>query len=138
MPRFDDVPVATSAPAALTIAVAEGDGIGPEIMAATLDVLRELDPSLKFLPLTVGLSAYRAGHAAGLGPEVFEAVEQHRVLLKGPITTPQGGGYKSVNVTLRKTLGLYANVRPCVSYAPYVRSLQPGMDVVIVRENEED
>lgn len=138
LPRFDVVPVATSAPAALTIAVAEGDGIGPEIMAATLDVLRELDPSLKFLPLTVGLSAYRAGHAAGLGPEVFEAVEQHRVLLKGPITTPQGGGYKSVNVTLRKTLGLYANVRPCVSYAPYVRSLQPGMDVVIVRENEED
>ena len=138
LPRFDDALAATPAPAPLTIAVAEGDGIGPEIMAATLDVLRALDPSLNFLPLTVGLSAYRDGHAAGLGPEVFEAIDQHRVLLKGPITTPQGGGYKSVNVTLRKTLGLYANVRPCVSYAPYVRSLQPGMDVVIVRENEED
>ncbi|MFN7784173.1 MAG: NADP-dependent isocitrate dehydrogenase [Lysobacterales bacterium] len=138
LPRFENVIAATPATAPLTVAVAEGDGIGPEIMAATLEVLRALDPSLHFQPLTVGLAAYRAGHAAGLGPEVFEAIDQHRVLLKGPITTPQGGGYKSVNVTLRKTLGLYANVRPCVSYAPYVRSLQPGMDVVIVRENEED
>ncbi|MBE5317211.1 MAG: NADP-dependent isocitrate dehydrogenase [Xanthomonadales bacterium] len=138
LPRFDRAIAATPATAPLTVAVAEGDGIGPEIMAATLEVLRALDPSLNFQPLTVGLEAYRAGHASGLGPEVFEAIDQHRVLLKGPITTPQGGGYKSVNVTLRKTLGLYANVRPCVSYAPYVRSLQPGMDVVIVRENEED
>ena len=138
LPRFDRAIAATPATAPLTVAVAEGDGIGPEIMAATLEVLRALDPSLNFQPLTVGLEAYRAGHAAGLGPEVFEAIDQHRVLLKGPITTPQGGGYKSVNVTMRKTLGLYANVRPCVSYAPYVRSLQPGMDVVIVRENEED
>ncbi|SDD99776.1 NADP-dependent isocitrate dehydrogenase [Aquimonas voraii] len=136
LPRFEPSAAALNAP--LTVAVAEGDGIGPEIMAATLDVLRAVDPSLNFQPLTVGLSAYQSGHAAGLGPEVFEAIDQHRVLLKGPITTPQGGGYKSVNVTLRKTLGLYANVRPCVSYAPFVRSLQPGMDVVIVRENEED
>lgn len=130
-------PQATALPQR-TVAVAAGDGIGPEIMQATLAVLRAADPTLVFQPLTVGLQAYRAGHAAGLGPEVFEAIEQHGVMLKGPITTPQGGGYKSVNVTLRKTLGLYANVRPCVSYAPFVRSLQPGMDVVIVRENEED
>ena len=121
-----------------TVAVAAGDGIGPEIMDATLAVLRAADPALDFQPLTVGLQAYSAGHSAGLGPEVFDAIENHGVLLKGPITTPQGGGYKSVNVTLRKTLGLFANVRPCVSYAPFVRSLQPGMDVVIVRENEED
>jgi isocitrate dehydrogenase len=60
------------------------------------------------------------------------------VFLKGPITTPQGGGYKSLNVTIRKTLGLYANVRPCVSYAPAVQTLHPKMDLVIVRENEED
>jgi isocitrate dehydrogenase len=58
--------------------------------------------------------------------------------LKAPITTPQGGGYKSLNVTVRKTLGLYANVRPCVSYAPFVRTKHPAMDLVIVRENEED
>ncbi|MCG6117029.1 MAG: NADP-dependent isocitrate dehydrogenase [Aquimonas sp.] len=131
----------TPHPAALprrTVAVAAGDGIGPEIMQATLAVLHAADPGLSFQTLTVGLQAYRAGHAAGLGPEVFEAIDQYGVMLKGPITTPQGGGYKSVNVTLRKTLGLYANVRPCVSYAPFVRSLQPDMDVVIVRENEED
>lgn len=59
-------------------------------------------------------------------------------MLNGPITTPQGGGYNSVNVTLRKTLGLYATLRPCVSYHPFVASLHPRMDVVIIRENEED
>src|SRR5690606_24987824 len=57
---------------------------------------------------------------------------------KAPITTPQGGGYKSLNVTTRKALGLYANVRPCVSYNPFIASKHPEMDVVIVRENEED
>ncbi len=58
--------------------------------------------------------------------------------MKAPITTPQGGGYKSLNVTVRKTFGLYANVRPCVSYHPFVETKHPVMDVVIVRENEED
>ena len=60
------------------------------------------------------------------------------MFLKAPITTPQGGGFKSLNVTTRKTLGQYANVRPCVSYHPFVDTKHPGMDVVIVRENEED
>ena len=60
------------------------------------------------------------------------------MLLKAPITTPQGGGYKSLNVTLRKTLGLFANVRPCVAYHPFSATKFPGMDVVVVRENEED
>ena len=60
------------------------------------------------------------------------------MFLKAPITTPQGGGFKSLNVTVRKTLGLYANVRPCVSYHPFVETKHPDMDVVIVRENEED
>ena len=61
-----------------------------------------------------------------------------KAFLKAPITTPQGGGFKSLNVTIRTTLGLYANVRPCVAYAPFVETNTPGMDVVIVRENEED
>ncbi len=60
------------------------------------------------------------------------------MFLKAPITTPQGGGFKSLNVTVRKSLGLYANVRPCPSYAPFVRTKHAGMDLVIVRENEED
>ena len=61
-----------------------------------------------------------------------------KVLFKAPITTPQGGGFKSLNVTARKRLGLYANIRPCVAYAPYVDTKHPGMDLVVVRENEED
>ncbi len=123
---------------ARTIAVAAGDGIGPEIMEATLSVLRAADPALSFQHSTVGLKAYESGELSGVGAETWQAIAEHGVLLKGPITTPQGGGYKSVNVTLRKTLGLYANLRPCVSYQPFVTALHPKMDVVIVRENEED
>jgi len=123
---------------ARTITVAAGDGIGPEITAAVLRVLAAADPTLSFHEVTVGLKAYQQGEAAGLGSEALEAVTGHGVFLKGPITTPQGGGYKSVNVTLRKLLGLYANVRPSVAYAPFVQALHPGMDVVVLRENEED
>ena len=68
----------------------------------------------------------------------MESLRRTKVFLKAPITTPQGGGFKSLNVTVRKTLGLYANVRPCVSYHPFVKTKHPNMDVVIVRENEED
>ena len=91
---------------AKTVAVAEGDGIGPEITRAVLKILTEADPGLAFQPLTVGLQAYLAGHSAGFDRRVTDAVTEHGVLLKGPITTPQGGGYKSVNVSLRKTFGL--------------------------------
>jgi isocitrate dehydrogenase len=128
-------------PAALparTIPVAPGDGIGPEIMDATLAILKAADPALAFHGVTVGLKAYESGLMAGIGEDTWQAIDEHKVILKGPITTPQGGGYKSVNVTMRKTLGLYANLRPCVSYHPWVSALQPKMDVVIVRENEED
>ncbi|MEO8161682.1 MAG: NADP-dependent isocitrate dehydrogenase [Arenimonas sp.] len=130
-------PIAAALPAR-TVAVAAGDGIGPEITAAVLEILAAADPTLAFAPVTVGLQAYEAGSLSGFGPEVMDAITRHGVLLKGPISTPQGGGYKSVNVSLRKTLGLYANLRPCVAYHPFVRTQHPGMDVVIVRENEED
>jgi isocitrate dehydrogenase len=123
---------------ACTVAVAEGDGIGPEITAAVLRILSAADPQLCFAPVVVGLKAYEAGALSGYGPEVMDAIIRHGVILKGPITTPQGGGYKSVNVTLRKTLGLYANLRPCVAYSPFVETRHPEMNVVIVRENEED
>ena len=124
--------------AACTIAIAEGDGIGPELTAAVLAILQAADPALVFDPVVVGLKAYEAGAMAGFGTDVMDAITRHGVLLKGPITTPQGGGFKSVNVSLRKTLGLYANLRPCVAYHPFVDTHHPGMDVVIVRENEED
>ena len=120
------------------VCVARGDGIGPEITDAVLHILREAGVPVKFEPLELGERAYRAGHAAGIPDAAWEAITARGVLLKGPITTPQGDGYKSVNVTLRKALGLYANVRPCVALHPYVPSQHPGMDVVIVRENEED
>ena len=135
----DGVAVAAAfAPALRTIAVAHGDGIGPEIMDAVLHVLRHAVPDLRMQPVAMGEAAYRSGHMNGILPQTWDALAQHPVLLKGPMTTPQGGGYKSIDVTLRKTLGLFANVRPCVAYHPYVDALHPGMDVVIVRENEED
>ena len=81
---------------------------------------------------------YEQGYSAGIAPEAFESLRRTKVFLKAPITTPQGGGIKSLNVTVRKTFGLYANVRPCIAYAPFVDTKHPGMDVVIIRENEED
>lgn len=120
------------------VTVAAGDGIGPEIMAATLEILEAAGARLAPEPIEVGEAAYLAGRTSGIGPEAWDSIARTGVLLKGPITTPRGGGYKSLNVTLRKTLGLYANVRPCVSLAPHTRGRHPGMDVVVVRENEED
>jgi isocitrate dehydrogenase len=120
------------------ITVAYGDGIGPEIMTATLHILKEAGARLDLETIEIGEKVYLAGNSAGIGPEAWESLRRTKVFLKAPITTPQGGGYKSLNVTTRKTLGLYANVRPCVSYHPFVETKHPKMDVVIVRENEED
>lgn len=125
-----------SAPTPIT--VARGDGIGPEIMDATLRILEAAQARIAIEEITIGEKAYLAGHSAGIAPEAWESLRRTRVFLKAPITTPQGGGFKSLNVTVRKTMGLYANVRPCVAYAPFVATKHPAMDVVIVRENEED
>jgi isocitrate dehydrogenase len=120
------------------ITVAYGDGIGPEIMTATLQILEAAGARIDIETIEIGEKVYLAGNSAGIGPEAWESLRRTKVFLKAPITTPQGGGYKSLNVTTRKTLGLYANVRPCVSYHPFVETKHPNMDVVIVRENEED
>jgi isocitrate dehydrogenase len=120
------------------VTVTYGDGIGPEIMTATLAVLKAAGARLALERVEMGASTYQRGHRAGIDPDAWDSIRRTKVLLKGPITTPQGTGYKSLNVTLRKTLGLFANVRPCVSYHPFVTTRHPGMDVVIVRENEED
>ena len=129
-------PPPPSAP--VSIAVAYGDGIGPEITEATLRVLEAAGAPLTYDVVEVGEAVFKAGHTSGIAPETWDAIRRHRVLLKGPITTPQGGGYKSLNVTLRKSLGMFANVRPNKSYAPFVAAAQPGMNLVIIRENEED
>ncbi len=120
------------------ITVAHGDGIGPEIMDATLHILKEAGARIDIDTIDIGEKVYLAGNSAGIAPESWDSLRRTKVFLKAPITTPQGGGFKSLNVTVRKTLGLYANVRPCVSYHPFVDTKHPVMDVVIVRENEED
>src|SRR5918993_3148067 len=120
------------------ITVAHGDGIGPEIMEATLHILKEAGARLDIDTIAIGEKVYLRGNSAGIEPSAWESLRRTKVFLKAPITTPQGGGFKSLNVTTRKMLGLYANVRPCVAYHPYVDTKHPKMDVVIVRENEED
>lgn len=120
------------------ITVAYGDGIGPEIMEATLHIIQSAGAQLEMERIEIGEKVYLAGNQTGIEPSAWESLRRTKVFLKAPITTPQGGGFKSLNVTVRKALGLYANVRPCVSYAPFVTTKHPVMDVVIVRENEED
>ncbi|MBI1340036.1 NADP-dependent isocitrate dehydrogenase [bacterium] len=123
---------------AAPITVAFGDGIGPEIMMASLKVLLAGGADLDIEPISIGEHVYLAGNTAGIAPEAWDSLRRTRVFYKAPITTPQGGGYKSLNVTVRKTLGMFSNVRPSVAYAPFVATKHPGMNVVIVRENEED
>ncbi len=120
------------------ITVAHGDGIGPEIMAATLDIIQAAGARIDIEEIEIGEKVYLSGNAAGIAPEAYESLRRTKVFLKAPITTPQGGGYKSLNVTIRKTFGQFANIRPCVAYHPFIDTKHPGMDVVIVRENEED
>ncbi len=120
------------------ITVAYGDGIGPEIMEASLFILQEAGAQLDIEVIEIGEKVYLRGNSAGIEDSAWESLRRTRVFYKAPITTPQGGGFKSLNVTTRKTLGLYANVRPCVAYDPFVATKHPGMDVVVVRENEED
>src|SRR5205085_11339760 len=120
------------------ITVAYGDGIGPEIMNVTLDILKAAGAKLDIQVIEIGEKVYKKGIAEGIEPTAWDSLLRTKVFLKAPITTPQGGGFKSLNVATRKTLGLYANVRPCVSYAPYILTKHPVMDVVIMRENEED
>lgn len=120
------------------IVVAPGDGIGPEIMGATLQVLDAAGASLDMHKIEVGEAMYLKGHSSGIAPDTWDHIRERKVILKGPITTPQGGGVKSLNVTIRKTLGLYANVRPCIAYDPYIPVRHPHLDVIVIRENEED
>ena len=120
------------------VALAYGDGIGKEIMSATLNILEAAGAELEYEEIKIGAEMYKEGHTSGIAPSAWDILRRNQVFLKGPITTPQGGGYKSLNVTIRKSMGLYANVRPCRSYVPYVKSHFPNLDLVIIRENEED
>ena len=120
------------------ITIAKGDGIGPEIMNATLEIIKAAGAQIEFDEIEVGEKVYLAGNTSGISNESWDTIRKNKIFLKAPITTPQGGGYKSLNVTTRKFLGLYANIRPCSSLHPFVKTKHPKMDLVIVRENEED
>ncbi len=120
------------------VTFAKGDGIGPEIMNATMRILEAANARIEWEEIQVGEKVYLSGNTSGIEKSAWESIRRNKIFLKSPITTPQGGGYKSLNVTMRKTLGLYANVRPCNSFHPFVKTKHPDMDVVIIRENEED
>jgi isocitrate dehydrogenase len=120
------------------ITIARGDGIGPEIMDAVLKIVDAADVQLEFEEIEIGEKVYKSGNSSGISAESWEKIRRNKIFLKAPITTPQGGGYKSLNVTTRKALNLFANVRPCRSFHPYVRTKHPKLDIVVVRENEED
>ncbi len=120
------------------ITVVRGDGIGPAIMDASLQILEAAGAQFEIETVEMGEKVFLRGNTAGIEDNAWDSLVRTGILYKAPITTPQGGGYKSINVTLRKTLGLYANVRPTRSYHPFVRTKHPKVDLIIVRENEED
>jgi len=107
-------------------------------MAATPAVLRAAGARLKYEELEIGEKQYLAGETSGISKKDWRTLLKNRIFLKAPITTPLGSGYKSLNVTVRKSLRLFSNVRPCRAYAPYVTTNFPNIDLVIIRENEED
>jgi len=120
------------------ITVTYGDGIGPEIMSASLKVLEAAGARLAIEVIEIGEKIYLSGNTSGIEASAWESLRRTGIFYKAPITTPLGSGFKSVNVTIRKSLGLYANVRPVMSYYPFVETKHPKVDVVIIRENEED
>ncbi len=123
-------------PAEPTVALIEGDGIGPEISAATRRVIAAAGGKLAWEPVLAGMTA-----AEKLGDPLpaatLDAIKKHQLALKGPLGTPIGGGFRSVNVTLRQTFDLFANVRPTQTI-PGVPTRFSGVDIVMVRENTED
>jgi len=119
-----------------TVTLVPGDGTGPELTEATRRVLEATGVAFEWDVHQAGVDVMEEA-GTPLPPETLESIKRNGVALKGPITTPIGTGFRSVNVALRHELGLFACVRPCKSY-PGVRSRYEGVDVVVVRENTED
>ena len=118
------------------VTLIEGDGIGPEITAATLEAVAAAGGAIDWHPATAGMAAAER-HGDPLPAATVESIKQHKVALKGPLGTPIGAGFRSVNVALRQQFDLYANVRPAVTI-PGVPSRYTGVDIVMIRENTED
>ena len=119
-----------------TVTLVPGDGTGPELTEATRRVLEATGVGFTWDVQQAGVDVMETA-GTPLPPETLESIKRNGVALKGPITTPIGTGFRSVNVALRHELGLYACIRPCKTYAG-VRSRYDGVDVVVVRENTED
>lgn len=130
------------------VTLIKGDGIGPEITEAVLKIIASSEEYLRknniqedeieFEEAVVGEKLYNQNILSGIDEKAWEIIKKNPVMLKAPITTPTGGGYKSLNVTVRKMLGLFANVRPSISYYPIIENSPKKMDLVVIRENEED
>lgn len=118
------------------VTLVPGDGVGPELTAAARRVLDASGASIQWEVQQAGLAVIEE-EGTPLPDRVLESIRRNRVALKGPITTPRGGGFRSVNVALRKALDLYACLRPCKHY-PGVRTRFENVDLVVVRENTED
>src|SRR4051794_17881093 len=119
-----------------TIVLIPGDGIGPEVSGATRRVLEAAGLQVEWVELPAGQAALDQGHDNVLPQRTLAAIQAHKVALKGPVSTPVGKGFKSVNVQLRKALNLYAAVRPVRSLAG-VKTRFSNVNIVIVRENTE-
>lgn len=122
-------------PNSYTVTLFPGHGIGPEISAAVQRIIKEADVPIKWEPYHIDIEGAKPGENL-ISDEALNSVRRNGFGLKGPMMTPIGKGYRSLNLTLRKELGLYANVRPCVSM-PGVKTLYDDVDVVTVRENTE-
>jgi isocitrate dehydrogenase (NAD+) len=123
-----------------TITLIPGDGIGPEVTNAVVRILEGAaavtGTSFLWESYAVGAEAFER-YKEYIPRELYHSIERNRVALKGPVTTPIGGGFASINVTLRKQFELYANFRP-IRNLPNIETRYPGVDLVIVRENTED
>jgi isocitrate dehydrogenase (NAD+) len=119
-----------------TVTLIPGDGIGPEVASATRRAVDALDAGIEWDVQEAGVPAIET-HGTPLPEHVLESIRRNKVALKGPVTTPVGSGFRSINVALRQELDLYASVRPCRLY-PGVQSRFDDIDIVIVRENTED
>src|SRR5213596_927319 len=118
------------------ITLLPGDGIGPEVTAAVVSIIECAGVDVEWEKYFVGAEAI-ARFGDPLPPEVLESILRNKVALKGPVTTPVGTGFTSINVRLRKTLDLYANLRP-VKSMPNIITRFENVDLIVVRENTED
>ncbi len=119
------------------IAIAFGDGIGPSIMQAVLHILNEAKCPLEYHSILIGEKAYHQGFTAGIELSAWDKINSTKALLISPSMSPTPQ-HENINDTLVKNLGLFANIRPCISYFPFIKTKHPEMDVLVVRENMED